>query len=73
MLRRYDGYTTGVLETANQIYFTFGLALSISIYAVSYDFVSLVNYGVEEYLFALMISLLGVADFSCGYFTLLAF
>lgn len=35
--------------------------------------VSLVNYGVEEYLFALMISLLGVADFSCGYFTLLVF
>lgn len=35
--------------------------------------VSLVNYGVEEYFFALMISLLGVADFSCGYFTLLTF
>jgi hypothetical protein len=38
MLRRYDGYTTGALETANQIYFTFGLALSISIYALSYNF-----------------------------------
>ena len=38
MLRRYDGYTTGVLETVNQICFTFGLALSISIYALSYNF-----------------------------------
>jgi len=38
MLRRYDGYTTGVLETANQIYFTFGLAFSISIYALSDNF-----------------------------------
>src|SRR6267142_2418057 len=35
--------------------------------------VSLVNYGVEEYFFGLMISLLGVADFSCGYFALLTF
>ena len=38
MLRRYDGYTTGALETANQIYFTFGLALPIAIYALSYNF-----------------------------------
>lgn len=77
MLRRYDGYTTGVLETANQIYFTFGLALSISIYALSYNlgFFGQLRCleGVEEYFFALMISLLGVADFSCGYFTLLTF
>ena len=38
MLRRYDGYTTGALETGNQIYFTFGLALPIAIYALSYNF-----------------------------------
>lgn len=77
MLRRYDGYTTGVLETANQIYFTFGLALSISIYALSYNFGFFGQLrgleGVEEYHFAFMISLLGVADFSCGYFALLTF
>jgi len=47
MLRRYDGYTTGVLETANQIYFTFGLALSISLFTrFPTTSVSLVNYGV---------------------------
>ena len=38
MLRRYDGYTTGALETANQIYFAFGLALPISIYELSDNF-----------------------------------